>query len=168
MEGPKSTQQSSVDQQEAPRLVNSRIRELRRMQWFFLVILSLWTIAAFVLPVVVFYLTRNLLSLLLLLALIPPLSLLYRIIKPLFSVSEDHELQARKMLLDGTREIWQRPGTRSVRAPISSNLLLLVGVVAFNLVIILLVREESILLPIAVLGTAFISISLYYFREKDV
>lgn len=53
----------------------------QRMRWFFLILITLWLVAAMALPGVTFILTRNPLSFTLLDAFAPPISITMRIIK---------------------------------------------------------------------------------------
>lgn len=68
------------------------------MQWFFLGLITLWIMAAMIMPVVSFSITKNPLSFSLFSTLAPPLYILYRITKYLFPKnSREYELAALKI-----------------------------------------------------------------------
>ncbi len=68
------------------------------MQWFFLGLITLWILAAMIMPVVSFSITENPLSFSLFSTLAPPLYILYRITKYLFPKnSREYELAALKI-----------------------------------------------------------------------
>jgi hypothetical protein len=58
------------------------------MQWFYLILLTLWLFSALIFPLVAFCLTRNLLSLSLFTTVAPPAYLLRWIAKHLFPLDE--------------------------------------------------------------------------------
>ncbi|SRR5712692_7381068 len=63
-------------------------KTLRRMRWFFVLALSLWTLAAIAAPVVTFCLTRSPLSFSLFSTVAPPVYLWYRLATHLFPIDE--------------------------------------------------------------------------------
>lgn len=73
-----------------------------RMQWFFLKLTALWIIAAMVLPLVAFYLTRNPVCLSGFTTLAPPVYILYRITKYLFpKCDSDYQIEREKIKAQG-------------------------------------------------------------------
>ncbi len=70
------------------------------MRWFFLIFVMIWLLAAMIVPVVVFVLTKNLLAFTLFTTLAPPIVILYRITRYLFPWSEnDYKLAEKKVEL---------------------------------------------------------------------
>ncbi len=77
---------------------SSKDNKKETMRWVFLLFLMVWILAAIVLPVVIFCLTRNTLCLSLFANLAPPLYILYRITGYLFPRSkEEYSLQALRI-----------------------------------------------------------------------
>src|SRR6266568_3520410 len=60
----------------------------RHMQWFLLIAILIWLLAAMITTIIVIYLTKSLLSLSLFSILAPPAYLLYWIVKRLFPIDE--------------------------------------------------------------------------------
>lgn len=69
----------------------------RSMQWFFLILVSVWILSAMVLPLVTFCLTKSLLSLSFFGTLAPPIYILRRIIWYIFPKDDrDYKLAEAK------------------------------------------------------------------------
>src|SRR2546429_3168590 len=67
---------------------HEREAQLHTMRWVFLIILLVWTLATFIVPVVVFFLTRSPLSFSLISTLAPPCYLWLRFSKHLFPMDK--------------------------------------------------------------------------------
>lgn len=65
-------------------MTSTQITISRRMQWFFLIVISLWILAAMALPILAFCITKNPMCLSGFSTLAPPIYILYRIAAYLF------------------------------------------------------------------------------------
>ena len=74
-------------------------KQIRKLRWFLIIILTIWTFAALIIPPVVFYLTKTLLSFSLYSTLLPPIYLWYRIVKYLFPM-DDKWFQLEKLKIE--------------------------------------------------------------------
>jgi len=73
---------------------------IRRMRWFFLLLVTLWIFGAMALPVVAFYLTKDPLSFTFFTTLAPPVYIMYRVVAFLFPKDErDFQLALTKIQL---------------------------------------------------------------------
>lgn len=78
---------------------------LQRMRWFIIIFLSIWTLTALTLPIIMFYLANNLFYLSGFTTVAPPIWILIRIIKHLFPLSkEEYELTALKIKHSGSEQ----------------------------------------------------------------